>query len=169
MFRLLFSFLLVIGFLGFNSCKNNTSEKLEETEKELPQNEVFESNPDDSVVHITLNSNDKLRYDIGEIIVYEGQTIRLTLHHKGSMPATAMGHNFVLKDNSIPLFDFGEKAMRSVNNGYLPEENLIVGSAVIGGGESTTIEFKTPEKGKYDYLCTFTGHYPVMNGILIVK
>lgn len=165
----LFSLFLMLGFLGFSSCKDKESNSKEIEEKELSQAEVFESNPEDSIVQITVNSNDKLRYDIGEIIVYEGQTIQLTLNHNGTMPATAMGHNFVLKDNVISLFDFGEKAMRSVNTGYLPEENVIVGSKVIGGGESTTIEFKTPAKGSYDYLCTFTGHYPVMNGRLIVK
>ena len=156
-------------FLGFSSCKNKESKELVQAEKELSQTEVFESNPNDKVVQITLTSNDKLRYDIGEIIVYEGQTIQLTLNHKGTMPATAMGHNFVVKDNDISLFDFGEKAMRSVNTEYIPEENVIVGSNTIGGGESTTIEFKAPAKGSYDYLCTFTGHYPVMNGTLIVK
>lgn len=164
----LFSFLLVISAFGFSSCKNKES-KSEESEIEIMGGEVFESNPEDTLVAITLSSNDKLRFDIEEITVYEGQTIRLTLNHNGTMPSTAMGHNFVLKENSIPLFDFGEKAMRSVNNGYLPEENVIVGSTVIGGGESTTVEFKAPKKGSYDYLCTFTGHYPVMNGTLIVK
>ena len=165
----LFSLLLLLSLLGFSSCKNKESEEFIEPEKELSQAEVFESNPDDKVVQVTVNSNDKLRYDIGKIIVYEGQTIQLTLQHKGTMPATAMGHNFVVKDNDIPLFDFGEKAMRSVNTEYIPDENVIAGSSTIGGGESTTIEFKAPEKGSYDYLCTFTGHYPVMNGTLIVK
>ncbi|HLS11697.1 MAG TPA: plastocyanin/azurin family copper-binding protein [Flavobacteriaceae bacterium] len=164
----IFSLLIIISFFGFSSCKNIESEP-KEAVKELSQTNVFESNPEDTLVQITLNTNDKLRYDVGEINVYEGQTIQLTLRHNGTMPATAMGHNFVLKDNDIPLYDFGEKAMRSVHTEYLPEENVMVGTSIIGGGESTTIEFKAPAKGSYDYLCTFTGHYPVMNGTLIVK
>lgn len=105
---------------------------------------IFESNKEDTLVYITLNSNDKLQFDIEEIIVYEGQTIQLTLNHNGTMPSTAMGHNFVVKENNIFLFDFGEKAMRSVNTRYLPEEYIIIGSTVIGVGEATTVEFKAP-------------------------
>ena len=47
-------------------------------------------------IKITLNGNDKMQYDLSEIDVYEGQTIVLTLNHTGTMPAAAMGHNFVL-------------------------------------------------------------------------
>ena len=164
----LFSLLLMLSVFGISSCQNKET-KTQEAETEIMGGKVFESNKENSVVQITLNSNDKLRFDIEEIIVYEGQTIQLTLKHEGTMPSTAMGHNFVLKENSIPLFDFGEKAMRSVNTGYLPAENVIVGSTVIGGGETTTVEFKAPKKGSYDYLCTFTGHYPVMNGKVSVQ
>lgn len=163
-----FSLLLILSIFGFSSCQNKES-KAKEAETEIMGGKVFESNKEDSIVHITLHSDDKLRFDIEEIKVYEGQTIQLTLKHEGTMPSTAMGHNFVLKENGVPLFDFGEKAMRSVNTGYLPAENVIVGSTVIGGGETTTVEFKAPKKGSYDYLCTFTGHYPVMNGRFIVK
>lgn len=164
----LFSLLLILSVFGFSSCQNKES-KTEETETEMIGGKTFESNKEDSIVLITLHSNDKLRFDIEEITVYEGQTIQLTLKHVGTMPSTAMGHNFVMKENGVALNDFGEMAMRSVNNGYLPEENVIVGSAVIGGGETTTVEFKAPKKGSYDYLCTFTGHYPIMNGKFIVK
>jgi azurin len=40
---------------------------------------------------------------------------------------------------------------------------------LIGGGESTTIEFEAPEKGEYTFLCTFPGHFGLMNGKFIVE
>src|SRR5690625_4339578 len=153
----IFSLLIIISFFGFSSCKNIESEP-KEAVKELSQTKVFESNPEDTVVQITLNTNDKLRYDIGEINVYEGHTIQLTLHHNGTMPATAMGHNFVLKDNDISLYDFGEKAMRSVHTEYLPEENVMVGTSIIGGGESTTIEFNAPRSEEHTSELQSRGH-----------
>jgi azurin len=40
---------------------------------------------------------------------------------------------------------------------------------MIGGGESTVIEFVAPEAGTYTYICSFPGHYAMMKGKLIVE
>src|SRR5699024_1676382 len=85
----IFSLLIIISFFGFSSCKNIESEP-KEAVKELSQTKGYGSKLEDTLVQINLNYNDQLRYDIGEINVYEGQTIQLTLHHNGTMPATAM-------------------------------------------------------------------------------
>jgi azurin len=41
---------------------------------------------------------------------------------------------------------------------------------VVGPEEKFTIYFRAPtEKGRYPYLCTFPGHWMVMNGQMIVE
>ena len=40
---------------------------------------------------------------------------------------------------------------------------------LVGGGESSSVTFPAPEKGTYDYICTFPGHYAIMRGILVVE
>ncbi len=149
--------LLAISFIGLNACKQEGSQ------------DIFESNPKDTQVNIELNTDDKMKYNLNEITVYDGQNIKLTLNHLGELPVTVMGHNFVLKDNDLSLDRFAHIAMRSGNTEYVPTENVLANTSLIGGGESTTIEFTAPAIGTYEYLCTFPGHYTVMSGKLIVK
>jgi len=40
---------------------------------------------------------------------------------------------------------------------------------MLGGGETTTIEFTAPGAGIYDYICSFPAHYGLMKGKLIVE
>ena len=40
---------------------------------------------------------------------------------------------------------------------------------MLGGGEETTIEFEAPAKGEYTFICSFPGHYALMNGKFIVE
>jgi azurin len=40
---------------------------------------------------------------------------------------------------------------------------------MIGGGEQTTITFDAPEKGVYDFICSFPGHVALMQGKFIVE
>ncbi|MGD1893724.1 MAG: plastocyanin/azurin family copper-binding protein [Cyclobacteriaceae bacterium] len=46
---------------------------------------------------------------------------------------------------------------------------MIVHTKFIGGGESDTITFEAPSPGTYDYICSFPGHYALMQGKLIVE
>lgn len=122
-------------------------------------------------VEITLNSSDEMRYDKSEIIVSEGQTVVLTLNHTGKLPVTSMGHNFVLLAEGTVVADFAVAAMSEKDNNYIPadENGIIAHTKIIGGGESDTITFTAPEKGTYDFICSFPGHYAVMKGKFIVQ
>ena len=40
---------------------------------------------------------------------------------------------------------------------------------VIGGGESATVEFVAPEPGTYTYICSYSGHWYMMKGEMVVK
>lgn len=122
-------------------------------------------------IKITLNGNDKMQYDLSEIDVYEGQTVVLTLNHTGTMPMASMGHNFVLLKNGTDLEKFEAEAAKAQKDGYIPTDTseIIAHTKLLGGGESDTITFQAPEKGTYDFLCSFPGHYSVMKGKFNVK
>ena len=112
-----------------------------------------------------------MQYDLSEIDVYEGQTVILTLHHKGTMPKAAMGHNFVLLTQGTEISKFANDAVKASDNDYIPTDktNIIANTELIGGGETTEVTFKSPEKGTYDFLCSFPGHYSIMKGKFNVK
>ena len=125
----------------------------------------------DGVAQVNLTGNDQMQYNLKEIRVKAGETVRLTLKHVGQLPENAMGHNFVLLQQGTDIVDFATKAATASGNEYIPEgaEQVIVHTEMIGGGEETSIEFTAPEAGTYDFICSFPGHYIQMQGKFIVE
>lgn len=123
-------------------------------------------------VQITVNSDDMMQFDIDKIIVPENKVIVLTLHHVGTLPRSSMGHNLVIVDQGVSLSDFAKKAFAAKENDYIPQSemhNIIAYTGLLGGGESDTITFNAPEKGSYEFVCSFPGHHSIMKGKFIVE
>lgn len=120
---------------------------------------------------ITVEANDRMQFDTKEITVKSGEEITLTLKHVGKLPVQAMGHNWVLLKEGVVVKDFAMAAMKAKDNGYLPEDSdqIIASTKLLGGGESDTITFDAPEKGTYTFVCTFPGHYGIMQGTFVVE
>ena len=72
---------------------------------------------------------------------------------------------------SVNYNNINEILNKASKNDYIPAKSseIIAHTAMIGGGETTEIEFVAPEPGVYDYICSFPGHYAMMRGKLIVK
>ena len=62
-------------------------------------------------------------------------------------------------------------AMKAKDNEYVPLEapEVMVNTILLGGGEETTIEFEAPASGTYPFICSFPGHYALMQGTFIVE
>lgn len=123
-------------------------------------------------VELVLESTDAMQFTKKELKVKAGQTVKLTLKHTGKLAKAAMGHNFVLLAAGTNVADFGQKAAQARDTEYIPKSEaskIIAHTKLIGGGESTTIEFKAPKKGTYTYICSFPGHYALMQGKFIVE
>lgn len=120
---------------------------------------------------ITVEANDRMQFDTKEIKVKAGEEITLTLKHVGKLPVQAMGHNWVLLKDDVDVKDFAMTAMKAKDNGYLPKDSdqIIASTKLLGGGETDTITFDAPEKGTYTFICTFPGHYGIMQGTLTVE
>lgn len=119
-------------------------------------------------VQVTIESSDQMKYNLSEIRVKSGQTVTLTLVHTGSLPKVAMGHNWVLLESGTDVRSFAIESIKYKDNQYLPDSGYIVATDLIGGGEKTTITFTAPSSGEYDFICSFPGHYGLMQGKLIV-
>ncbi|MDX5405191.1 MAG: azurin [Bacteroidota bacterium] len=120
-----------------------------------------------AVAELSIEGNDQMMYNKKELQVYEGQKVKLTLKHVGQMPVETMGHNWTLLKQGVDYKDFGNAAAMAKDNNYIPkgrEDEVIVHTEMIGGGQETTIEFEAPAVGDYKFLCTFPGHYAMMNG-----
>ena len=160
--------IVALGLLSLTSCKDD---KKVVTEDNVVVTEEVAAPAKMEELQITLNSNDAMKYDLSEIKAMEGQTVVLTLNHTGKLPKEAMGHNFVLLNQGVVMADWATEAVKAKDNDYIPNDgkDVIAHTKTIGGGESTTVTFTAPAKGTYDFLCSFPGHYAMMNGKFIVE
>lgn len=125
-----------------------------------------------SGVTIEISGNDAMLFDKKELRVPVGQKITLTLHHTGKMDKKLMGHNFVLLNQGVDMAAFAQKAAATADGEHIPADelpNILAYTKMIGGGESTTIEFTVEQAGTYDFLCSFPAHYALMQGKLIAE
>lgn len=128
--------------------------------------------PKGKAVSFDLQVGDGISYSIKKMEVSAGSTVTVNIKHTGSLPSTAMGHNFVLLKNSIKMSDFGNQAMAAAKTQYIPEKlknHVIAHTKLVGGGESDSVTFPAPPPGTYTYLCSFPGHYSAMNGKFVVS
>ncbi|WP_305804153.1 azurin [Stenotrophomonas sp. YIM B06876] len=122
---------------------------------------------------VTIESNDRMQFSAPQISVAADCTqVELTLRHTGKLPATAMGHNWVLTRTA----DFQPVAMAGMRStladSYLPKSDarVIASTPVIGGGQSTRVRFSTAKLsrgGDYTFFCSFPGHWGMMKGKLV--
>jgi azurin len=126
----------------------------------------------DKVCKLEITGNDAMQYDKKELAVAADCTqVALTLKHAGKLPATAMGHNWVLTKEADAAAVASSGLSAGAKNNYIAadEKRVIAHTKVVGGGESDTVTFSTSalKKGEaYAYECTFPGHSAIMKGKL---
>lgn len=162
-----------MALASWSSCSKND----QQSSGSLPEvnansENTSEISSDSTVTVINLKAGDDMKFDLSEIKVKEGQSIKLKLNNVGNMPKSAMGHNFVLLKRNIDVAKFANACVDAKAPDFdIPAEllkDVIAHTKMIGGGESTEIEFKAPPAGTYSFICSFPGHY-MMIGILTVE
>lgn len=127
-----------------------------------------------SEAKVEIDSNDQMQYNKKAFEVVEGQTVTLTLTHSGQLPKVAMGHNVVILKPGTVLADFAMKCAPLAATDYIPQDEaskalMIAYTKMLGGGEKDTITFTAPAAGDYPFVCTFPGHFALMQGVMTVK
>ncbi len=123
---------------------------------------------------IEITGNDQMQFNTKAIEVTAGDKVTITLKHIGKLPKAAMGHNFVLLKSDAKVMEFAMAAGKAATTEYIPADDsakaMITHTKLIGGGETDSITFDAPaEAGAYPFLCTFPGHFALMQGVLTVK
>lgn len=123
---------------------------------------------------VNVEVGDSIAYSLDGISVPSScDSVTINLEHTGSLPKEGMGHNWVLVPSDA-VNDIGTAGMSAgIQNNYVPDDDRIVASTdIIGGGESTSVSFSLDdlEDGvDYTYVCTFPGHWTVMQGPFTVE
>lgn len=176
--------LAMAGLISITACagedageRAGAEAQLEAAGPELTVPEPMVAFEDDGdVLEIRIEADDRMRFDTDEFTVGAGQMVRLTLVHVGGLPAQNMGHNVVILQQGDDPIDFGSDANEEgadFDNEFVPEPvraRVIAHTELVGGGETTTVEFRVPEEpGEYPFLCSFPGHFMQMNGQMVVE
>ncbi|HUN24962.1 MAG TPA: azurin [Steroidobacteraceae bacterium] len=120
---------------------------------------------------LEISANDLMRYDRKELHAAADCTvIQVKLTHTGKLPASAMGHNWVLVESKDLEGVANAGAAAGFTENYLApgDPRIIAATRLIGGGQSTTVTFPASrlKLGRsYMYLCTAPGHNALMRGI----
>jgi putative heme-binding domain-containing protein len=120
---------------------------------------------------LAIEADKNLTFSQRTLTVKAGESIRLTFTNPDVVP-----HNLVLIKPGM-LERVGDLANKIVADPeaavrhYVPTSpDVLVYTDIVQPRESFTIHFRAPaERGRYPFLCTFPGHWMVMNGQLIVE
>ena len=123
---------------------------------------------------VELTGGDDMKYSLTTIAAKPGETLRIRLTSKGTLPKIAMAHNVVILKAGAKQIDFANAAAMAAATGYIPpdmKDQVLAATAMAGPGETVDVTIKLPTApGTYPYLCTFPGHFAAgMRGTIVVK
>jgi azurin len=120
---------------------------------------------------VTIEAGKNLTFANPLVLVKAGEPIALTFSNPDVVP-----HNWVLiRPGSLPrVGDLVNKIVAepdAVARHYVPKtDDVLAHTDMVTPQDQFTIYFRAPaEKGKYPFLCTFPGHWMIMNGVMVVK
>ena len=113
---------------------------------------------------------DRMVYDVVDFEVEAGRPVRLTLVNPDGMP-----HNLLLcrpgsmKRVGIAADNLGT-GPDAVARNYVPDgTDVLEVLPLVEPGETASVLFLAPDQpGRYPYVCTIPGHWPMMNGVMTV-
>jgi len=120
---------------------------------------------------ISIKAGQNLTFSTPTLKAKAGEMVRLTFANPDVVP-----HNWVLiRPGSLArvgelvneIISQPDAAIRS----YIPKtDDVLVYVDIVDAGQSSSIYFKVPDQpGRYPYLCSFPGHWMIMNGVMIVE
>jgi sugar phosphate isomerase/epimerase len=112
-----------------------------------------------------------LRFDRTELRARRGERLSLRFLNPDVMP-----HNWVLaaageRDRLGTMADAIISDPRAVARHYIPEGSpVLVHTPLVAAGGNCVIHFHAPsDPGRYPFLCTFPGHWRLMQGELVIE
>jgi len=136
--------------------------------------EVVQDKPASAGRLVEITGGDDMKYNVTSISAKPGETLRIRLVSKGTLPKIAMAHNVVVLKAGAKQIDFVNAASQARATDFIPPDmkDQVLGATTLAGpGETVELVFKVPAAaGSYPYVCTFPGHFAAgMRGTIVVK
>lgn len=115
------------------------------------------------------SKGEELAFDKTELTVSAGQTVIIRFKNNSAVQQ----HNWILvkggEAEAAAIANAGLSAGPAAN--YLPADksNIIAESPLANSNETVEVTFTAPAAGTYLFICTVPGHYPLMQGKLVVN
>lgn len=181
----LFVFPAIAIALSFAACGGSENKDASTTTEETTASEETASSGSESTEtetvpgiedvelsnQISVEGNDEMKFNKDLLRVKAGEEVELTFKNVGDLPKESMGHNFIILAPGVDVATFGAEAVGAADNDYIPKTSLssvIAHTKLLGPGEEDKITF-TLEKGVYTYICSFPGHFGVMQGKIVAE
>ncbi|MEY2881941.1 MAG: hypothetical protein RLZZ15_4321 [Verrucomicrobiota bacterium] len=130
---------------------------------------IFDLQPDLLTIRIA-SIPERMNFDVKRFTAKAGQPVRLVFANPDLMQ-----HNFVIvKPGALEEVGVAGNEMAKDPDGikkdFVPlSDKILQATKLIDPGASVTLRFNAPSApGLYPYVCTFPGHWPIMNGIMEV-
>ena len=177
----LFIVLTFVTGIYFAGCGNNEPAKETETPKtnaadlfkdDRPAYDPKAIDPAAPVMEVVLKAEGTsmadMHYDQKVLKIKAGTTVKLKLIN--TFVDAAMPHNWVLVyDGTMEAVALAGISVGKEGS-YVPaNRDVLIATKLLGPKEETEITFPAPPAGKYQFVCTYPGHWSVMNGELTVE
>ncbi len=114
---------------------------------------------------------DVMKYDVAELSVKAGEKVRLTFQNKDHMQHNAL----ILSPGRVDAVGALADAMltdpRALSKNYVPDSpDVLFFTPLVNPGETYVLAFTAPSQpARYPIVCTFPGHWRMMQSVLVVK
>ncbi|HKK74099.1 MAG TPA: PVC-type heme-binding CxxCH protein [Saprospiraceae bacterium] len=123
----------------------------------------------DQIVELGVIKNE-MKYDLENFTVTAGQTVSIVFNNDDFMQ-----HNLLIGEiGSLEIIGAAADKLAADPNGatqnYIPNiDQVLYSTKLLDPNSSTTLTFQVPdEPGDYPFVCTFPGHWRLMNGVMKV-
>jgi azurin len=160
---------VITTFLLFAvSCGSSGENQPNNQNEEETRPQVAVEYPTEFTIRALGNTMPEMAFDVRELRINAGKTITINLINEGENEA--MIHNFVVVYAGYAEQVAGRGIPHKDNSYVEPgDQAVLVASPLVQPLESIQFTFTMEEKGTYQFICTYPGHYSRMMGNLIVE
>lgn len=127
------------------------------------QAEVFSESVDAELVVVA--ARNAMRFETTRIEAPEGATVRLVMDNEATT-SPSMLHNVVVLAGGADVGRIGRAA--AAMEDHVPDDpDVLVATPIARPRARTAVVFTMPPAGEYPYVCTYPGHFTMMEGVLV--
>ncbi|MCB1122353.1 MAG: hypothetical protein KJT03_12445, partial [Verrucomicrobiae bacterium] len=117
-----------------------------------------------------------LSFSVTEIRMKAGERLVIRFNN-----ASEMTHNVVIVKSEEDIYPVGIAALSAQSDGFIPstlnpkayfsqeQDRILAATNLAYPGDTVMLEFIPTEPGSYPYICTYSGHFTMMQGRIIVE